>query len=143
MTCAFCDGANVRRQEVVTIGAARVWTPLVPVTKAHLMVMPTRHVERHRQLSEVEAVDLHAAIGVAFGMLQRAVDATAMNLALNDGPDAGQSVPHLHMHVWGRVPSDPTTNPFPTLNDHRRVAPPPVDVEALTRRWREHGAADA
>ena len=140
MACAFCDEANLRRQQVTTVGTARVWTPLVPVTVAHLLVMPTRHVERHSELGESEAVALNRAVNAAFRLLERALGATAMNLALNDGADAGQSVPHLHVHVWGRVPSDPATNPFPVLNGQRGAAPPPVDVEALTHEWRTHVA---
>lgn len=136
MACAFCDIANVVAQEIVVVEHARVWSPLEPITAAHLMVMPLRHVERYRDLAQDEVLSLDAAVRAAMRLIEAAIGASAMNIALNDGPEAGQSVPHLHAHVWGRVAHDPTTNPFPVLNGQR---PPPARVTAVaevTRRWR-------
>jgi bis(5'-adenosyl)-triphosphatase len=39
-------------------------------------------------------------------MLERVYSASALNIAIQDGEDAGQSVPHVHAHVIPRVKDD-------------------------------------
>lgn len=38
--------------------------------------------------------------------LQRHYKSEALNLAIQDGPAAGQSVPHIHVHILPRKPGD-------------------------------------
>ena len=39
-------------------------------------------------------------------MIEKVYEATSLNIAIQDGPDAGQSVPHLHVHVIPRSNGD-------------------------------------
>ena len=38
--------------------------------------------------------------------IERVFDASALNIAIQDGPDAGQSVPHVHAHIIPRKKHD-------------------------------------
>lgn len=35
-------------------------------------------------------------------MIERVYDASSLNIAVQDGPEAGQSVPHVHAHIIPR-----------------------------------------
>jgi len=39
-------------------------------------------------------------------MVERVFDATSLNIAIQDGVDAGQSVPHVHAHIIPRKKAD-------------------------------------
>ena len=39
-------------------------------------------------------------------MVERVYKATSLNVAVQDGPDAGQSVPHVHTHIIPRRNAD-------------------------------------
>lgn len=39
-------------------------------------------------------------------MVEKVFKATSLNIAIQDGPDAGQSVPHLHVHIIPRIKGD-------------------------------------
>ncbi len=91
-----------------------------------------------------EVVSIHRAakaILAAFGDLY---GATALNVFVNDGVAAGQSVPHVHFHVFGRYEEEPE-NPFAILNDKSRWPGPLPEQEirlradqvraALSRYW--------
>lgn len=39
-------------------------------------------------------------------MIERVFQATSLNIAVQDGADAGQSVPHLHTHIIPRKRAD-------------------------------------
>lgn len=73
-----------------------------PVAAGHALVYPKRHIDRLTQISRHELVDLmHLVFKV-----QQVSDATDFTVAVNDGPAAGRTVPHLHVHVIPRRPGD-------------------------------------
>jgi bis(5'-adenosyl)-triphosphatase len=79
---------------------------LKPILPGHVLVSPLRRVPRLRDLSPTEVADLFGCVQSVGKMLERAFRATALNVAVQDGVDAGQSVPHVHVHVIPRTPKD-------------------------------------
>jgi histidine triad (HIT) family protein len=73
-----------------------------PKAPVHLLVMPRAHV---RSLNEVAAQD--AGFGqrllafVASAAASVGVGQNGYRVIINNGPDAGQEVDHLHIHVLG------------------------------------------
>jgi len=69
-----------------------------PKAPVHVLVVPLEHVESVR---EVENPDLLAALFKAAHTVarQRGVSETGYRLVFNIGADAGQSVPHAHLHL--------------------------------------------
>lgn len=76
-----------------------------PVAPTHILVMPNRHLP---SLAEAEPQDegLLASLLLAAARLARQEGLTAggYRTVINTGPDAGQSVPHLHVHLIGGRP---------------------------------------
>jgi histidine triad (HIT) family protein len=73
-----------------------------PVAPTHVLVVPRRHVESVRDLAH-EDYDLWSEM---LSLVQDAVAAkgvveTGFRVITNAGPDSGQEVPHLHLHVLG------------------------------------------
>lgn len=86
-----------------------LWVALLdirPVNPGHCLLVP-RHESMH--LEGLPAATL-ATLGDRLARLTLAVKAatgaTAVNLVVNDGRDAGQEVPHVHVHVIPRHPAD-------------------------------------
>lgn len=103
--CVFCRRLTA---ETPLIGGALVAAVLdsFPVSRGHSLVVPRRHVARVRDL-EVE--ELHALWAVAWqaaSELTRRYGPDGVNIGLNDGPAAGQTVPHVHVHVIPRYAGD-------------------------------------
>ncbi len=77
-----------------------------PVAPGHALLIPL-HEAQH--LAELPAPTL-AALGDRLARLTAAVKtasgAPAVNVVVNDGPAAGQEVPHAHLHVFPRFPDD-------------------------------------
>lgn len=69
----------------------------------HVLVIPTRHVAAVRSATGAEGEALlgklltfAASVAAELGL-----DARGYRIVTNTGPDAGQSVDHLHLHVLG------------------------------------------
>ena len=78
---------------------ARDANPQAPV---HILLVPKEHVESIAELEERHG-DALAELFVAAAHLAKAegVDRTGWRIVSNVGPDAGQSVAHLHFHLLG------------------------------------------
>lgn len=67
---------------------------------------PRRIVPRFNDLSTAEVQDLFLTVQRVSCMVERVFGASAINIAIQDGADAGQSVPHVHTHIIPRKKSD-------------------------------------
>ena len=79
---------------------------LKPLLPGHVLVCPTRCTPRLSQLSHSETTDLFATVHHVSKMVERVFEASSLNVAIQDGVDAGQSVPHVHVHIIPRQADD-------------------------------------
>jgi bis(5'-adenosyl)-triphosphatase len=79
---------------------------LKPIVPGHVLISPLRRVPRLRDLSDPEIADLFVTVQRVGRMVQRVYGAAALNIAVQDGEEAGQSVPHVHAHVIPRGKGD-------------------------------------
>lgn len=77
-----------------------------PVSPGHSLVIPKRHIGSYFETTEAERTALQALLVTA----KLAVDAEfaphGYNIGVNDGSAAGQTVPHLHVHLIPRYAGD-------------------------------------
>lgn len=67
---------------------------------------PRRIVPRVSDLTIDETTDLFLTVRKVGRMIERVYGATSLNIAIQDGVDAGQSVPHVHTHIIPRKKAD-------------------------------------
>lgn len=77
-----------------------------PILPGHVLVSPIRRVARFHELTADEVSDLFLTVQKVGRMVERAFKASALNIAIQDGSDAGQSVPHVHAHIIPRRAAD-------------------------------------
>lgn len=76
---------------------------LKPILPGHVLVVPLRtSVHRLQDLSPEEATDFFKTLKIVQGFMLWEHQAPAANLAIQDGPEAGQTVNHLHAHIIPR-----------------------------------------
>lgn len=79
---------------------------LKPVVPGHVLISPKRIVHRFAELSIEEISDLWTLsqrVGIA---IEKHYTASSLTLTIQDGPEAGQTVPHVHVHVLPRKRGD-------------------------------------
>ncbi|RDW90462.1 HIT family protein [Aspergillus mulundensis] len=79
---------------------------LKPILPGHVLVSPRRVVPRVSDLTPPETADLFLTVRRVGRMLERVYGATSLNIAIQDGAEAGQSVPHVHAHIIPRKKRD-------------------------------------
>ncbi|KAI1635003.1 HIT-like domain-containing protein [Biscogniauxia mediterranea] len=112
---------EVTKQVFLTTPHSFALVNLKPLLPGHVLVCPSRPHRRLTDLPAGEVADLFVAVQRVQRMLARhyfsppssssssqAVEAAtpeagSFNLAVQDGPGAGQTVPHVHVHVIPRI----------------------------------------
>ena len=79
---------------------------LKPLLPGHVLVSPIRVVPRLRDLSSTELADLFQTVQRVGVVIERVYRASALNIAMQDGEAAGQSVKHVHTHIIPRSNRD-------------------------------------
>ena len=77
-----------------------------PVSPGHSLVIPKRHVGSWFEISREEQIGLLELLNRAKTTLQIEFSPDGYNIGINDGPAAGQTVPHLHIHLIPRFKGD-------------------------------------
>lgn len=77
-----------------------------PVLPGHVLVIPRRRVPRFTNLSTEEVSDLWATAKKVGKALESYFRSSSLTFTIQDGPEAGQSVPHVHIHILPRNKDD-------------------------------------
>jgi len=73
-----------------------------PVTPTHVLVVPRRHITSVNDLTPADEGLVGHLVYVAGQVArQEGIDQSGYRLIFNTGPDAGQAVFHLHLHLIG------------------------------------------
>jgi len=101
--CLFCKIANkeVGSQLVYESDDVVAFVDINPAAPTHVLVVPKRHIASAQELTRADG-DLLGEMFEAMGRI--ASDAGlegGWRVVTNTGPEAGQSVHHLHFHVIG------------------------------------------
>ena len=79
---------------------------LRPVVKGHVLVIPKRVVARFKDLTPEECTDMFLTVQKVGQVLDKAYGTASLSIDVQDGPDSGQTVPHVHAHVMPRRAGD-------------------------------------
>ena len=77
-----------------------------PITEGHTLVIPKRHVGSFFDITDEERQALLALVDSVKNTLDLELKPDAYNVGINDGAAAGQTVPHLHVHLIPRYKGD-------------------------------------
>jgi ATP adenylyltransferase len=77
-----------------------------PVSPGHALIVPRRHVADWFEASPEERSELVEAIDTVRAAIRERHLPDGFNVGMNLGEAAGQTVPHLHLHVIPRYSGD-------------------------------------
>jgi len=102
--CPFC-GLDPKRIRIETTTGIVVRDGF-PVSPGHTLILPRRHIGSFFDLTENERTDLMHLLDRAKRDVETEFRPGGYNIGINDGAVAGQTVPHLHIHLIPRYAGD-------------------------------------
>lgn len=77
-----------------------------PLSKGHTLVIPKVHVGQIEELSQRNFETLFKTVWRLTKSVQLATGATSSLIGINNGPESGQEIPHVHVHIIPRSKGD-------------------------------------
>lgn len=102
----------------------------------NVMIVPVRHVELVGDLSEEEIVDIFKLVKKVYRYFQKKNKVTGFNLFVNSGKAAGQHVPHVHFHFFGRSEKE-KISPYKKMNNPSLYPVEKLSQEELKTKVKE------
>lgn len=103
--CPFCN-INTRTAQFAESPNFRAVYNIAPILPGHSLIIPKRHVQSFLELSEAELCEMVSFSQRCIRILQNAFSTTGFNWTIQEGEEAGQTIPHLHLHLIPRKPND-------------------------------------
>ena len=102
--CLFCKifAREIPAKEVFRDEEIVAFDDIRPVAPTHVLVISKEHIAGVHDLTPAHATMLARMVQVANRIAdERKIDRDGYRLVFNKGPQAGQTVYHLHLHLLG------------------------------------------
>jgi len=104
--CPFCERISDRESLFAATEFAVAFPDAYPVSDGHTLVVPKRHVAKAEQLERAEWAGLFDLTREVARELTTLPAVEGVNVGVNSGEAAGQTVAHAHVHVIPRRAGD-------------------------------------
>ncbi|MCY3565177.1 MAG: histidine triad nucleotide-binding protein [Gammaproteobacteria bacterium] len=102
--CIFCKivAGEIPCEQVYADDLIIAFHDISPQAPTHILVIPRKHISDMNEASaEDQAVLGHMMLRASEIAAEAGLAESGYRLALNTGPDARQSVFHIHLHILG------------------------------------------
>ena len=116
MDCIFCKivKKEIPAKIIFETEKSLAFMDAFPLTKGHSLVVTKTHYEKVQDISKEDNADLFETVRRTISKVDKISDATL--LAIHNGKQSGQEVPHVHVHLIPRSSEDsagPVHSMFP------------------------------
>jgi len=138
----------------VTISSAQVFyrsnlsiafVNIKPVLPGHMLISPIRPAETLADLRPAEVTDLFMTVQRVQQVVMQHFGASSATVAVQDGPEAGQTVKHVHIHILPRKKNDFSDNDdvYDELQNHDKGWNPDTKLRSEEEMSKESEALRA
>ena len=106
MDCIFCKIAKMEiPAKIITETKNSVaFLDAFPLARGHTLVIPKRHYEKVQDMTDNDNSDLFNTVLKVISKVDKVTGSTL--LAIHNGKESGQEIPHVHVHLIPRQSND-------------------------------------
>ena len=106
MDCIFCKiiSGEIPAKKIAETEKTLAFMDAFPLTKGHSLVIPKTHYEKIQDISLEDNSDLFETVRKVISKVDKITNATLV--AIHNGKESGQEIPHVHVHLIPRSNSD-------------------------------------
>jgi histidine triad (HIT) family protein len=106
--CIFCKivSGEIPTRVIMQNEKAMALLDAFPLAAGHSLVIPKSHYAKVQQMSEQEAMAIFEIVWKLSGAVETGSQVSASTIAIHNGSEAGQEVPHVHVHIVPRKRGD-------------------------------------
>lgn len=103
--CPFCS-PEPERKLITESATAYCIEDKFPVSKGHVLVIPKNHESNYFNLSQKQQLACWMMVNRVKEIIKQKYNPDGINIGMNVGSAAGQTIPHVHIHLIPRYKGD-------------------------------------
>jgi len=106
MDCVFCKIAKkeIPSRIITETEKSIAFLDVFPLSQGHTLIIPKCHYEKVQDMTDIDNIDLFNTVHKVISKVDKLTGATL--LAIHNGKDSGQEIPHVHVHLIPRQSSN-------------------------------------
>jgi histidine triad (HIT) family protein len=106
--CIFCQIASGKIPAKIMLQneSAMALLDAFPLTVGHTLVIPRSHYAKLQDMKRLDAVAMFEMTWQVVSAVEAGSQTMATTIAVHNGREAGQEIPHVHVHIIPRKPGD-------------------------------------
>ena len=106
--CVFCKiiAGEIPAKVIMQNEKAMALLDAFPLAAGHSLVIPKSHYAKVQEMSEQDAKAVFEIVWKLVGAVETGSEVNASTIAIHNGSEAGQEVPHVHAHIVPRKRGD-------------------------------------
>ena len=106
MDCIFCKitKKEIPSKIITETKKSIAFLDAYPLPVGHTLIIPKRHYEKVQDMTDADNADLFNTVYKVISKVDKLTGATL--IAIHNGKDSGQEIPHVHVHIIPRQSSD-------------------------------------
>ncbi|MGI0009768.1 MAG: HIT family protein, partial [Nitrosopumilaceae archaeon] len=91
---------KISARKIIETEKSLAFLDAFPLTKGHTLVIPKNHYSKIQEMSKDDHTDLFETVSVLTSKIERTFSSSL--IAVHNGKESGQEVPHVHVHIIPR-----------------------------------------
>jgi|TARA_B110000014_G_C19808771_1_gene419910 histidine triad (HIT) family protein len=106
MDCIFCKivKKEIPAKIVTETENSIAFLDVFPLSRGHTLIIPKHHYEKVQDITVDDNTDLFETLRKVVSKVDKITGSTL--LAIHNGKESGQEIPHVHVHLIPRKPGD-------------------------------------
>ena len=131
--CVFCEiiKGNIKSRKIHETEHSIAILDAFPLKKGHSLLISKTHRPKIQDLSSIENSDIFSALHFLTEKIEKAMDGSSSLISIHNGKDAGQEIPHFHVHI---IPSSESNK---NMSIHSLFDKKDIPADELDEYWRK------
>ena len=127
--CVFCKivAGNIPSKIIMQNERAMALLDAFPLAAGHTLVIPKSHYARVQDMGREDALAVFEVAWKVAGAVESGSQASASTIAIHNGREAGQEVPHVHVHIVPRKGGDGAGPIHSMFRNRPKLSPQEMD----------------
>ncbi|MDE1766147.1 MAG: HIT family protein [Thaumarchaeota archaeon] len=106
MDCIFCGiiSGKIPSRKVYETARSLAFLDAFPLARGHTLVIPKSHYSKIQEMTQQDNADLFETVRIMAEKIERLTPSSLV--AVHNGKESGQEVPHVHVHIIPRERGD-------------------------------------
>ena len=106
MDCIFCKivQGKIPARKIMETEKTLAFLDAFPLTRGHTLVIPKNHYVKIQEMKKEDNTDLFDTVRILTSKIEHLTSSSL--IAIHNGKESGQEVPHVHVHIIPRNTGD-------------------------------------